>query len=61
MADDETIRVAALRSRMNVDSAYEVRYWTKELKCTATELRDAVREIGPMADDICAYLKKREG
>ena len=38
------------RARVNVNEDYELRYWTKEFGCTGTELRNAVKAVGPMVD-----------
>jgi hypothetical protein len=60
MADDKKIRVPADRGRVNVNEDYELRYWTKELKCTEAELRDAVRVVGVMVDRVIAYLQDQK-
>jgi hypothetical protein len=58
MADDLTNRGPADRARINVHEDHEVRYWTKELGCTAEQLRAAVKAVGVMAADVRAHLKK---
>jgi hypothetical protein len=45
-------------SRINVNEAYELRYWTKELGCTEQQLREAVKKVGPMVKDVKRYLSK---
>jgi Protein of unknown function (DUF3606) len=59
MPDDRSIRGPADRSRINVDEAYEVAYWTKELGCTEAQLRDAVKAVGPMVDEVCQYIGRQ--
>jgi Mlc titration factor MtfA (ptsG expression regulator) len=34
----------------------DVRYWAKELKCTANQLRDAVKAVGNSAAVVRQYL-----
>lgn len=46
MSDDRSQRGPQDRSRINLSEDYEVRYWTKELGCTADQLRKAVQEAG---------------
>lgn len=58
MSDDKTNRGPRDRARVNVGEDYEVRYWTKELNCSETKLRQAVKEAGPMVTDVKAWLAK---
>lgn len=58
MADDLKNRGPADRSRINVNEAWEVQYWTKTLGCTEAELRAAVRAVGVMVDDVRRHLGK---
>jgi len=37
----------------------DVAYWLEHLDCTAGELGDAVRAVGPMADQVERYLKRQ--
>ena len=60
MADDLTNRGPRDRDRIDVNQDHELRYWTKKFNCTATELRDAVKAVGTMADNVEAYLKKQK-
>ena len=46
MADDLKNRGAQDRLRINVNEDHELAYWTKELECTADELRAAVKVAG---------------
>ena len=59
MPDDRSIRGPADRSRINVNEAYEVAYWTKEFGCTDAQLRDAVKAVGPMVDEVRQYLGRQ--
>lgn len=58
MSDDLTKRGPADAARINVHEDHEVAYWTKALGCNAEELREAVKQVGVMAADVRAYLKK---
>jgi hypothetical protein len=57
MSDNPNERGPADSSRINVNQDHEVRYWTKALKCTERQLRDAVAAVGVMADDVRARLR----
>ena len=59
MPDDRSIRGPADRSRINVNEAYEVAYWAKEFGCTDAQLRDAVKAVGPMVDEVRQYLGRQ--
>ncbi|NII53656.1 DUF3606 domain-containing protein [Luteibacter sp. SG786] len=59
MADDKSNRGQADRSRINVNEDYEVRYWTKEFGISEDALRDAVKRVGPMVDDVRAELRRK--
>ena len=38
--------------RINVNERWELDYWTERLGITPEELRQAVKEVGVMADDV---------
>ena len=44
------------RKLIAIDEPHEVRSWTEALKCSETQLRDAVRVVGNSADAVRAYL-----
>lgn len=44
--------------RINVNEAWEVRYWCRTFGCTETVLRKAVKEVGVSVSKVRAYLKK---
>jgi len=46
MSDDTELPGGQDRTRINLSQEHEVRYWTKELGCTAEELRAAVQRAG---------------
>ncbi len=60
MADDLKNRGPQDRSRINLNESWEVAYWTKELGCTETELRAAVKAVGVMVSDVRAHLSRNK-
>ncbi|MGJ7490090.1 DUF3606 domain-containing protein [Variovorax sp. ZT4R33] len=56
MADNKSERGPADAARINVNEAYEMRYWTKALGVTEQKLRSAVAAAGVMAKDVRSYL-----
>ena len=58
MADDTSKRGAADRSRINVHEPHEVRYWTKELGVSEEELKNAVAQVGVMAEAVRRQLSR---
>jgi hypothetical protein len=58
MSDDLNKRGSQDRQRVNINEEHEVRYWTGALNVTPEQLRKAVKEVGPMADDVRKWLGK---
>lgn len=58
MADDKNNRGPQDAARVNVNEDYEVTYWTKKFGVSADKLREAVKAVGPMADDVQKHLRK---
>ncbi|ADP20013.1 MULTISPECIES: DUF3606 domain-containing protein [Achromobacter] len=58
MTDDLKKRGAQDRSRVNVNEAHEVQYWTRELGVSEAQLKAAVQAVGVSADAIRQYLAK---
>ncbi|HMJ16266.1 MAG TPA: DUF3606 domain-containing protein [Polyangiaceae bacterium] len=58
MSDDTTQRGQQDRSRINVNETHEVRYWTQALGVTEAELRETVKRVGVMVDDVKRSLGK---
>ena len=44
--------------RIRLTSTVEVNYWCQTLNCTETRLRNAVLAVGPLANDVRAYLAR---
>lgn len=42
---------------VNLVEPYEAMQWTKEFKCTETQLRAAIKEVGHSANKIGEYIK----
>jgi hypothetical protein len=58
MADDPTKKGSADRSRINVNEAHEVAYWTKTLGVSEGQLREAVKKVGVSASEVRQHLGK---
>jgi uncharacterized protein DUF3606 len=58
MADNPSIRGDGDRQRINIDQEYEVRYWSQKLGVTPEALREAVKDVGPMASAVEQHLRK---
>jgi len=59
MADNPNIRAPGDRDRINVNQDYELRYWSQKLGVSPDELREAVNEVGPMAEAVEKRLRGR--
>ena len=60
MADDLKNKGAQDRARINVNEDHELVYWTKELGCTADELRAAIKVVGVMATSVRQHLARNK-
>lgn len=49
-------RGPADRSRINVENARELRWWSKFLNAAPEELRTAVEQVGPSVDAVVKHL-----
>ncbi|WP_371436596.1 DUF3606 domain-containing protein [Polaromonas sp.] len=58
MADDLKQAGPEDRSRINVNEAHEVRYWTERFDVSEAELRKAVAAVGVSAKDVAEHLGK---
>lgn len=59
MPDDPLKTGQADRDRISVQQAHEIAYWTQALDCTEEELKEAVRNVGHMADDVRRYFETK--
>jgi hypothetical protein len=46
----------ALKIRINVDEAYEIKHWAKRLRVSELQLIGAVAQVGPLVDNVRASL-----
>ncbi|WGT65015.1 DUF3606 domain-containing protein [Variovorax paradoxus] len=55
MADDPK-KTGLDRKLIAIDEPHEVRSWMESLKCSETQLRDAVKAVGNSAEAVREYL-----
>ena len=48
------------RSKISVSPASEVTYWCQKLGCSETQLRAAVKMVGPTVSKVRAHLAQRK-
>jgi hypothetical protein len=48
------------RSRISLSQDYEVSHWSQRFGVSKEELRNAVKQAGPIAKDVEAYLKNNK-
>ncbi len=60
MADNKNTVGKPDRDRISLSEDYEVQDWSKKYGVTPEQLREAVKQVGPMASDVEAYLKKNK-
>lgn len=58
MADNLNERGPQDRSRINVNEAWELQYWTRKFGVSEQQLKDAVKAAGPSADAVGKHLGK---
>ena len=52
MSDDTSERGGADRKRINPNEDYEVRYWSEKFGVAPEILKEAVKHVGPMVEDV---------
>jgi hypothetical protein len=60
MADDLKLTGRFDDSRINIDQAYEVSYWSEKLDVSADQLRSAVAEVGPLVKNVREHLQLQD-
>jgi hypothetical protein len=45
-------------TRIKTSREQDLRYWTQELGVNEDQLKEAVKAVGPMVDDVCVYLAR---
>jgi hypothetical protein len=58
MSDDKSKKRPLDAFKINVHEDYELRYWSKTLKVSPDELKEAVSKVGPQASRVRQFLKK---
>lgn len=58
MSDDLTNSGVQDRSRINVNEAHEIRYWTQHFGVSESGLRKAVAEVGVSVKAVADHLGK---
>jgi hypothetical protein len=58
MSDDTTLRDPPDPSRINVNQAWEPRYWSEKLGVSEEEFRRAVQSAGVLIEDVRRHLGK---
>jgi hypothetical protein len=43
--------------RVNLNDERELRYWTQKFDVSPEQLREAVQQVGPMAEDVADFLE----
>lgn len=54
--DDKTKSGKADDSRINVNEAYELQYWSEKLHVSKDRLKEAVKTAGSRVEDVRKYL-----
>jgi hypothetical protein len=57
MADNLKDRAPEDAKRISLSEDWEVRYWTKALGVSETQLKDLVKKHGNMADDVRKHVR----
>ncbi|MGZ8287618.1 MAG: DUF3606 domain-containing protein [Telluria sp.] len=58
MSDNLNNRGPQDASRINVNESWELAYWTRKFGVSDDELRQAVKQVGTMADAVAKHLGK---
>jgi len=58
MSDNKSKKRPLDAFKINVNEEYELRYWSKTLKVSPDELREAVDKVGPQASKVRQYFHK---
>jgi hypothetical protein len=59
MVDNLSERGAPDRARIDVHQPHELRYWSHKLGVTEDQLREAVQQVGPMAEKVEGLLRNK--
>jgi len=56
--DDKSKTGKADDSRINVNEAYELQYWSEKLNVSKDRLKEAVQAVGTAVEAVRKYLKQ---
>lgn len=56
--DNLTIRRPEDTTKININQAWERRYWCDRFNCTEDQLKKAVDAVGPSVEAVKNYLRK---
>jgi hypothetical protein len=56
MHNDDKPHDPVIRSRIDVEEPKQVTYWCAQLRCSESQLRDAVSRVGSTVARVEAYL-----
>jgi hypothetical protein len=56
MADSPTMTRPQDAQRVNVHQDHELRYWSDKFGVSAERLREAVKQVGPMVENVADFL-----
>jgi hypothetical protein len=56
MADNPTMTRPQDAHRVNIHQHHELRYWSDRFGVSAERVREAVEQVGPMAEDVADFL-----
>ena len=60
MPDDKGIRHPHDRKRIDINDPSEVKNWCRDLGCTKSELKAAVKAVGTSASKVRQWLNKKQ-
>ena len=60
MADNKDNVGKQDRDRISLSDDYEIQDWSEKYGVTREELKDAVKQVGNMAEDVEKYLKSKK-
>jgi hypothetical protein len=61
MTDEPLSRGGKDRTRIDLNDDHDLRYWSRRLNISRTDLKRAVDKVGVVAADVARYLGKNLG
>ena len=59
MSDDLSNKGPADSSRVSTGESWEIYYWTEKFGCSEEELKEAVKQVGNMSQDVEEYFNSK--